>query len=359
MDYKRTNWNLFKSYIDNRITININSYNSKAAIDNEIGKLTKLILDSRDLSTPKINKSHVFNLDPSAVKFIKIRRSMKKKIDRAISLQEKLLYERYIKLLSKSIDKHINTERNEKWTKLLSDMKAGDKKFWKISRSLRGKGKIKIPCLNVGAVKINSDYEKAQLLANTFVAANNLSTHFSHSQDRYVNAKVNNILYQPPTTEGARFTTISEISNCIATLKISKSPGLDQISNLLIKNLPHKALQLLVLIFNSCIKPNYFPNVFKTAKIIPIHKAGKPKNNPNSYRPSYSLLSNIGKIFEKIINIRLNDFASDNQIISCTQFGFKKQHSTVHQVCRLKNKVLTNKMRKRMIPYGIKDWFIN
>ena len=43
----------------------------------------------------------------------------------------------------------------------------------------------------------------------------------------------------------------------------------------------------------------------------------------SNYRP-ISLISNIAKIFEKIIYNRLYDFISKNNIISSQQFGFMK-----------------------------------
>lgn len=80
--------------------------------------------------------------------------------------------------------------------------------------------------------------------------------------------------------------------------------------------------------------------------MVAVAKPNKPSNQPTSYRP-ISLLSNLGKIFEKIIHYRIIEFASDRNIISENQFGFRKEHSTVHQISRIKNKILSNKRRKK------------
>ena len=61
------------------------------------------------------------------------------------------------------------------------------------------------------------------------------------------------------------------------------------------------------------------------------------KNNSNSLsnlRP-ISLLSNVGKVFEKILNNKLVAFCMDNNIISEYQFCFKKRHSTIHAISKL------------------------
>jgi Reverse transcriptase (RNA-dependent DNA polymerase) len=47
------------------------------------------------------------------------------------------------------------------------------------------------------------------------------------------------------------------------------------------------------------------------------------------------LLSNIGKIYEKIILRLLEEFESEKKIIIPQQFGFRQGHSTVHQILRI------------------------
>ena len=122
-------------------------------------------------------------------------------------------------------------------------------------------------------------------------------------------------------------TSVSEINTLIASLKPSKSSGLDGVSNVLIKRLPPKAVKLLNIIFNNWLQLNYFPKVFKKAKVIAIPKPNKCKNNPCNYR-LISLLSSLGKLYEKIIHKRLCALIANT-------FGFKKQHSAVHQINRI------------------------
>lgn len=73
------------------------------------------------------------------------------------------------------IDKNINEECNQKWNQLLTNLKPGDKSFWRVSRSLRGTGKNKIPNINIGNTKVTSDIEKTDILANAFSQANKLT----------------------------------------------------------------------------------------------------------------------------------------------------------------------------------------
>ncbi|KAI8126988.1 putative RNA-directed DNA polymerase from transposon X-element [Lucilia cuprina] len=345
-NYKLTNWNSFQNYIDNKIVSNTNIYNTKTIIDNELSTLSKIILEARDISTPKLYPSDKVTLPDKVIKYIKVRRTFNRKFHRSTNLFEANFYKQYSRFLSKLIDENINTERNRKWSALLSQLKPGDKSFWRISRNLRAKGQTKIPHLNVGITKIISDSGKAEVLANRFVQANNLTAHFSHSFDKKVDSLVDNFRNQYTVFDDCRYTSLCEMINLISSLKSSKSPGFDNISNLLLKKLPLNAIKLLVTIFNGCIKLNYFPSIFKTAKIIPIHKPNKPKNDPGSYRP-ISLLSNLGKLLEKIVHSRLNQFIEENSILSKSQFGFRKEHSTTHQINRIKNKIINNITTKR------------
>ena len=71
----------------------------------------------------------------------------------------------------------------------------------------------------------------------------------------------------------------------------------------------------------------------KTAKVIPIHKKDfKPE--VLNYRP-ISLLSNIDKIFEKLMHSRLIEFLEEKQILYYKQFGFRKDFSTNHAILNL------------------------
>lgn len=70
-------------------------------------------------------------------------------------------------------------------------------------------------------------------------------------------------------------------------------------------------------------------------------KPGKPRNDPNSYRP-ISLLSSVSKICEKIIYKLINDHLNKNTTLPNEQYGFRKQHNATHQICRLTEHILQN-----------------
>ena len=70
--------------------------------------------------------------------------------------------------------------------------------------------------------------------------------------------------------------------------------------------------------------------------IKPIFKnKGDPKL-PENYRP-ITILSCFGKLFTSIINNRLNKFAENHNIITSSQAGFRKQHSTTDNIFIIKS----------------------
>jgi len=93
------------------------------------------------------------------------------------------------------------------------------------------------------------------------------------------------------------------------------------------------------------------PSIWKHAQIILIHKPGKPPENSSSYRP-ISLLSVIGKLFEKILLKRITKIATVNKIIPDFQFGFKSKHSTIHQLHRVVDQI-SSAFESKQICIGI------
>lgn len=113
------------------------------------------------------------------------------------------------------------------------------------------------------------------------------------------------------------------------------------INNRMLKNLPKKGLVYLVSIYNACLNLQYFPKSWKIAKVIPIQKPGNQFDNPNSYRP-ISLLSSISKLFEKVIKTKMDNHINTSNVIPLEQFGFRRYHSTTHQVKRICNHITVN-----------------
>ena len=73
-----------------------------------------------------------------------------------------------------------------------------------------------------------------------------------------------------------------------------------------------------------------FPNEWKKANIVPVHKKGD-KQIIKNYR-AVSLLPICSKIFEKIIFNPLFKYLEDHKLRSCNQSGFLPDDSCEHQL---------------------------
>lgn len=142
------------------------------------------------------------------------------------------------------------------------------------------------------------------------------------------------------STDSGEFVDVNEIKSIIKELKPRKASGLDGIKNFMLKRLPNSAVLYFCFIINCCLKLQYFPQTWKTAKVIPIIKPNKPLDSVHSYRP-ISLLSSLSKILEKVLKERIWKFNHQHKIIPVNQFGFKPFHSTVHQIKRICNHINT------------------
>ncbi|GJQ78613.1 hypothetical protein Trydic_g11721 [Trypoxylus dichotomus] len=76
------------------------------------------------------------------------------------------------------------------------------------------------------------------------------------------------------------------------------------------------------------------PSQWKQADVVMIPKPGQSANWPQNYRP-ISLLPVMGKIADRIILTRPKEETDDADVIPNCQFGFRRGHSTSHQVLHI------------------------
>ncbi|GFV54734.1 RNA-directed DNA polymerase from mobile element jockey [Trichonephila clavipes] len=139
--------------------------------------------------------------------------------------------------------------------------------------------------------------------------------------------------------------------NIILKLDNRKAPGPDSIKNITLKALPLNAITNLTKTINKCLIYKYFPIAWKTANITVLPKPGKDESKAENYRP-ISLLSSVGKIFEKILLERIKAFCNENYIIPDFQHGFRENTSTLHQLLQVNNQVIHG-FSQRMITGGV------
>ena len=357
-DYRNANWKKFKAQISRRIEDNIgeNSCNTTEEIENHIKILSELIMEARNSSVKmkKINFEST-KLTPEIKDLIKSKRSLRRRWQR--SRDDQLKSE--LNHLQRIISENIKELKNKNWNKRLAEIKPSNQTVWRIAKHCKKGSKSMPPLTNLGKTFITNK-EKASALSEYFREAHeNPLEHNDPQHTQEVNDTVKEALERDNNDENPELTDVNEIVSIIRNLKNPKAPGLDDVNNILIKNLPEKGFEYLKFIINSCLKLNHFPKVWKHAKVIPIPKPGKPANELSSYRP-ISLLSSISKILERVLLNRINEHLEDNNIIPTQQCGFRTGRSTSHQlikVIKTAKENLNNKKSTGMIFLDVEKAF--
>ena len=93
----------------------------------------------------------------------------------------------------------------------------------------------------------------------------------------------------------------------------------------------------LKLIFRASIQEGVFPDCWKKANVVPIHKK-ESKNLLKNYRP-ISLLPIFGKIYERIIFKELFNHFHQNQLFTKCQSGFLPGDSCISQLLSIVHEI--------------------
>ena len=358
-DHSNTNWDVYRTNIDQNLNLNVFqtcNLTSKENIDIAIDDLENIIKNALNESVPLRVRREQPNLLTDEIKsLIRIRRSQ-------IRLYQRNGF-RHHKQAANFIQSRIKSlcdiAYNDNFQDHISSFIPNEhynKKLWKITKILKNK-RPNIPPLHIDNQHIITDQEKAEIISDKFLdnhmltvnqsISNALSVPISLIERELSQALINN----DPST----LTNVQEIRNIITKLKNNKAPGVDGVTNKALKQGGRKLTVALMYIFNACLIQNYFPNRWKNAVTVPVPKPNKPLTNPSSYRP-ISLLSCIGKLFERLILSRIQNFLEIHDILPNYQFGFRRGHSTTHQinrVCKTIRDGFQNKQSTGMVLFDI------
>lgn len=207
------------------------------------------------------------------------------------------------------------------------DIKKNPKKFWRYVNS-KSKSQDTIPDLKLNTNSTDSiattDKEKAQALSDFFASVLKIEP-----DDAIPDTWHNNI----QTTLSDITITEEMVKKKLKELKISKSPGPDQLFPKILQSTANQITKPLTTIFNRSLQERTVPSSWKIGKISAIHKKG-PRNICGNYRP-ISLTSIVSKIMESIIRDEIMDYLSRNNLISDKQYGFLPGRSTTSQLLKI------------------------
>ena len=88
---------------------------------------------------------------------------------------------------------------------------------------------------------------------------------------------------------------------------------------------------ILTELFNMCLKESCFPDCWTVSSVVPVFKNVGKRSTAKNYRP-VSLLSMVGKVFKKLVNIKIVDHLVKCGPFSDFQYDFRSSQSTADLV---------------------------
>ena len=224
------------------------------------------------------------------------------------------------------------------------DLRGGTKEGWRLLRSMQGKQQpVSREVIVYKGKKLVTDDKKATAFAKMYAEVSRLG---QVKKDRDLKRKIRQKLKEDQVV--SRYCgpfLMEELEAVLKGLKCGRAPGPDGIYNEVIKNLGTEAKKLLLWCVNRTWSKGEYPNEWRKAIIVPLLKAGKVANDPNSYRP-VSLTSNLSKVTERMVKNRMEAWLEDHAKINNTQAGFRSFHSTSTQLGRVTNYVFDGVQEK-------------
>lgn len=318
--YSENNFNMFVQYVSRENWLDVYSAkNINDGFDAFVGNLVHYI----DVCFPFVSVKSVNNKKSWITSGIKVSAQKLKLLHKIMvstkRIEDKNTYQSYKKMYEKVLKAAKRLYNDNLYNKASNKSKAA----WSIINTDLGKNRSEPN--NVQEIIVDN-----KLIKEPQKIANSMNEHFvnlaSKLTHKFGNVDVGNIsknkdyptIFVEPVTE-------TEIFNIIVDLRRSHSSGMDNISSNIIKSVIHFIVKPITFLINWSISEGIFPEVLKTAKIIPLHKKGDTTSVDN-YRP-ISLLSTISKILEAVIYIRMLNFCIKFNIICDEQHGFRKGRS--------------------------------
>ena len=210
-----------------------------------------------------------------------------------------------------------------------SDPSTGTKKYWSLVNKTLNKAKIpEIPLLLEEDIFVLDFASMAQIFNDYFILqCSTLVTGSEIPSDISVTA-----------TQLREFViSEDEILKIIRNLNQNKAHGWIEISVRMIKLCDECLTVPLRLIFENCLRHGIFPETWKRANVVPVHKKNE-KNLKESYR-RISLLPIFSKILEKLIYESLYSHLERENFLNPNKSGFRPGDSTINQLLSITHSI--------------------
>ena len=233
---------------------------------------------------------------------------------------------------------HIIKKSKEVYYKnLLTNNIQNPRKLWKILKDILPTNDIvSAIILNINGKEI-SDPIKVGNLFNKYFSS--IAENFDVSpQNNTCNAQTPIVINQ--TKFSIPLVTFDDMLKLVAMLDQNKATGLDDIPAYFIKSSIHSITPIILRICNMSIEHGIFPDMWKNARLIPIHKA-ETRTEQSNYRP-ISILPVLSKLLERHVANSYVKFLTENNVLLSCQHGFRPHHSCESTLILIYEHLLSN-----------------
>jgi ribonuclease HI len=345
-NYRKAKWQIFQNEMEKIhakrpqiLDTNINDYNTMLNND---------IIEKANLFIPKCKSKHknpVPYWNEECNLAIKERNKAKRKVIRTKLPQDWIEYKKQKAITQKVIKQ----AKKLYWQQYCNNLNKNTNlnQIWKTVKKLKNgqnSNSSSIPTIVENGKEYITDEQKAEAFAKTYELTSNNQNYdisFLQRKDKFLKTNIS-ITYNALPTDHVldeKFNS-RELQYVLQSTK-NTAPGRDNITYEMIKHFSQYSLDYLLNYYNHIWNTGIIPDQWKTSIIIPILKKDKNKETTTSYRP-ISLTSNIGKIMEKLVTVRLNWYMEKNELFNKYQSGFRNNRNTYEHLFRLQNDILNS-----------------
>lgn len=309
-NFKKADWEGYRKYIHANISLSQLAHNDQEAYDQ--------FVESIEEAASKFIPDIIICEDPKKLEKFRPKPYWNQTLSQVVAERRLALTEfrnnptpSNLEVLQAKISKAqrlIREAKNETWRQFCTsiDSKVTTHEMWKRMKWLKGRH----------TPKIHINEEQTGILLHSL-------TPDSVSLDKPSFNSVNEVLSSK--------ITLHELNN---TLKNKDTtPGSDNISYSMIKNLPDSAKHILISLFNRFLLNGFVPFQWRDTKILPIPKSGS-ETGTIKLRP-IALISCVCKTLHSILTKRLEWYLEKNKHLSNNTIGFRRAKSSLENLSTL------------------------
>ena len=340
---KGVKWSLYREDMEERV----DGLEELSLLD-RIAKFTAVMVEAGKKNVGKVKpgkRTRVY-LTPEVREKIKTRNSVRRRMREKKEMKET---RRQWLAACKEVNEAIQEAKEENWREVVEGAVEGgdERKVWNFVKQLSGSPDNQSPneVLVHQGRRITSQKKKADCFLGHYAGVSKLS--FSR-EEKELNRNCRRMLKHVSVDgESCGEFTMKQLDRALAKMKRKGAPGPDDIPPSFLKELGPKAKAVLLRIYNESFRLAECPQIWRSAIIIPLLKAGKPSGAIKSYRP-VSLTSCMVKVLERLIAERIYEIMETSGSFSKLQAGFRRGRSCADQILKITQAIENGFNQKKM-----------